>query len=239
MWQADIARVGLCLVEFSPGGGQWVNLAGGAVATDANGMGLFGVQLADTLAGVPVVSDSCFIRLRSAMDTTLAVVVGPFSIHAHPFVVFSPVAGDTFSVGDTIAVSWTADTTRITACRLELSPDGGVTWIPLVGGVITRTGTEWLPVTWVVPDSVGGVWLAGSDCALRLNEEGGKATVTVFFAVRDEAGEPEPEPDDGCGCGSGTGLALLPPVGYKLFGRRRKRKKRAARAQQMEMPQRH
>jgi hypothetical protein len=85
----------------------------------------------------------------------------------------SPNGGETFAVGDTVHIRWSAGPT-ISSCGIQISIDSGATWMP-----VTRTRSvapgdpDWEDYPFVVPDSLDGKSVVGD---------------RVFFTVYDYFG---------------------------------------------------
>jgi hypothetical protein len=74
----------------------------------------------------------------------------------------SPNGGETFRVGDTLSVRWTADP-LITSVGIELSVDSGAHWLPLTRTRSVAPGdADWANFKWVIPDSLDSVSLASN-----------------------------------------------------------------------------
>lgn len=59
-----------------------------------------------------------------------------------------PTGGETFSVGETVTIAWTADREIAPAIGIRLSTDGGQTWNEISGGAIEDPNVnqfDWVP----------------------------------------------------------------------------------------------
>jgi hypothetical protein len=83
--------------------------------------------------------------------------------------VASPLGGEMFSVGDTIAVQWFADTLYAPGIVVQFSVDEGETWHMLTEETIPNTTGQGV-FRWVVPPSLRGQSTASTTCLIRVKD---------------------------------------------------------------------
>jgi len=79
-----------------------------------------------------------------------------------------PKGGEVFAIGDAVPIQWSADTTIVYDCVIEISVDGGKTFESLTRNSIGLQDTSWGEYQWVVPDSVMGNYLVSDNCQIRI-----------------------------------------------------------------------
>lgn len=81
----------------------------------------------------------------------------------------SPRGGEQFAVGDTIAVSWFADTLYAPGIVVQFSADAGEVWHMLTTETIDNTTGQGV-FTWVIPESLRGESTVSNTCLIRVEE---------------------------------------------------------------------
>jgi hypothetical protein len=78
-----------------------------------------------------------------------------------------------YRVGDTLWLSWTVDTMRLSACAVEASMDSGTTWHQLGGSLFAPLpGSDTVRVPLVLPDTLGGAPSSSAPWTLRVKAPG-------------------------------------------------------------------
>ncbi len=71
----------------------------------------------------------------------------------------SPNGGESFKVGDTLAIRWLTDSS-ITSCGIQISVDSGAKWLPITRRKSVGTADkDWQDFRWAIPDTMDGVSL--------------------------------------------------------------------------------
>ncbi len=87
----------------------------------------------------------------------------------------APVAGEIYTVGDTMMISWSADS-KISDVGIEYSPDEGMTWLSLTSSdTISRSSGGWGSYAWHIPENIDGIPVASSQAMMRVYETNGSA----------------------------------------------------------------
>lgn len=82
--------------------------------------------------------------------------------------VSSEYTGQTYDVGEVLVISWTASS-DVTGVVIEVSPDGGMTWLPITGSNdIQPSDPEWGAYEWTIPSEIDGVSLRSEQAVLRV-----------------------------------------------------------------------
>jgi hypothetical protein len=139
-----------------------------------------------------------------------------------------PVGGETFVVGDTITIRWTATSDQY-QCRIQVTVDDGLTLSTIPNSSVSVTDSaSWGHFRWVIPDSMDGTTLVSSQCRLFIkpynpdpvaNDTTG--TFTILDGTRAVYARWSDKKD---GCGSGAGMALIPPIWFWASGKRSRRR---------------
>lgn len=162
----------------------------------------------------------------------LALLVAGAALAQPPITLFEPNGGQTYHVGGTMRIRWTADSSSALV-DIEMCVDGdesGV-WYRINTQAIGLGGPGWGDTTWVIADSLHDatttVSTVSSRCLVRIRNYIDQVTEdrsdSVFAVLGEQVSTPEPDDTDSdCGCGSGAGAALLPPITLKALRRRRR-----------------
>jgi hypothetical protein len=146
-------------------GKTWVLAKDSAATLDPGDSGSADLPLLDMLLKSKLSFDSTvfgMVRIvrhggKEAEDSATSPL---FALMAETHLVFltSPAGGETYHVGDTVAVNWVIrHPGDIDALDVELSPDNGANWgFYLNSGSITAYDSDWGHFKWVVTDSVSG-----------------------------------------------------------------------------------
>jgi hypothetical protein len=147
--------------------------------------------------------------------------------------VLAPNGGETFHVGDTMYVRWSADTTRVGAVNIEISFDAGNGWNLLTSShSVYVTDSTWGDYRWVVPESLatvsGTISTLSASCLVRVWNYVGHSPQdesNALFAIA-AVSAPPAQPQDHCGCGADASAAIIPPVFFSVASWWRRRRKR-------------
>jgi hypothetical protein len=90
-----------------------------------------------------------------------------------PIAVTHPNGGETFHVGETVTINWTADLGLVPDALIQVSPDDGENWCIInQTQAVLPTDASWGKFEWTIPDSMQGeggkVGLASTKCLLRV-----------------------------------------------------------------------
>jgi len=174
------------------------------------------------------------MRLPASVSALLlAAALLPVGAQTVGLTVLAPNGGETFHVGDTMHVRWSADTSRVGAVNIELSFDAGSTWNLLTSShSVFVTDSTWGDYRWVVPESLatvsGMVSTLSAECLVRVWNYVGHSpqdeSNTVFTIAAVSA--PPAQPQDHCGCGADASAALIPPLFFSAGSWWRRRRRR-------------
>lgn len=167
-----------------------------------------------------------------------AILVAGLSARAQLALV-QPSVGDQYTVGDTMPIVFDADENSVQQVEVEISLDGGETWLRFLSAAISFGGPGWEDTSWVIPEKMLGappsydsIPTVSSECLVRVINYVNRTMRDQTdgpFSIADvpvDAPPPVDDEDDDSGCGNGTGAALLPPLVLKLSRRWRRRRKR-------------
>ncbi len=103
-----------------------------------------------------------------------------------PIVISNPVAGQTYRIGDTLRVEYSADSILIPGTLISLSVDAGDTWWQMHDDASYETGANQV-LEYVIPDVVGGSHNTISDQCLVMisNYPEGHETFSGVFSITD------------------------------------------------------
>ncbi len=77
-------------------------------------------------------------------------------------------AGESFAIGNTVLIEWTAGE-RISQVNIEITTDGGRTWLLLTGSKsVRRTDTQWGAYPWLIPQTLGGASMITDQAMFRI-----------------------------------------------------------------------
>ncbi len=137
----DSHRIGNVRIDYSPdNGSSWVLIAASVDAAQ----GTYSWQL----PGKP--SASCLVRVTDTSDANMtdlsdeSFVMAP----AKNITLTSPNGGELWTVGESQAISW--QSSGIDALTIELSPDGGSSWIVIASNVPAASGSY----SWTVTNDI-------------------------------------------------------------------------------------
>lgn len=130
---------------------------------------------------IPLVSNECMIRIEYYYEKNLYGQSGMFSIVPResflPIEVVSPNGGETYGIGDTLEITWKADTSRVLAVMCSLSVDDGDNYVrisPINGLLVSATGltTFYWPVTGTLvnPDTQSSISTRSSSCRIKISD---------------------------------------------------------------------
>jgi hypothetical protein len=98
-----------------------------------------------------IVSTNCYIRVRdNAASCKEDISNLPFTISASssPITILTSNGGDTLKGCQNYTITWTENGAPLGSYKIDLSPDGGITWTNIVSNHVTTGGTY----NWVVPN---------------------------------------------------------------------------------------
>ena len=99
-----------------------------------------------------------------------------------PILVSKPNGGETFILGDTLAILWSADS-QITSCGIQISLDSGTTWHAITRRKsVQRTDENWGNYKWAIPDTLDSLSLVSNKVMVSVYD--------YFGADRDRSDEP-------------------------------------------------
>ncbi|MBD3241306.1 MAG: hypothetical protein GF331_12020 [Chitinivibrionales bacterium] len=84
-----------------------------------------------------------------------AVLLGVCTVHAQ-LTMLEPNGGEQYSIGDTMHILFEANEETVPQVVVEISLDGGETWLALFGGTISQGGQGWEDTSWVIPAEISG-----------------------------------------------------------------------------------
>jgi hypothetical protein len=80
-----------------------------------------------------------------------------------------PNGGETFTIGENVAITWTAGA-GVSDAIVEITLDAGLTWQQLnAGGAIQKADQEWGAFLWTVPAELGGGSTVSDQCIVRVH----------------------------------------------------------------------
>ncbi len=133
--------------------------AGGATAYDVSTHVNVNDGIIDIQTGM-VVSDPVLNGI--AVETAGEVIA---------YTITSPRNGAVYAVGDTLTIEFAANTSIVRDANFELSPNEGETWYNIMtDGVISSSDPDWGTYRFPLPETLGGVAMAGKDWSLRVRD---------------------------------------------------------------------
>lgn len=201
------------------------------------------VMVGGSKNGIPVIADT-------SGSFTLKSRENPSSVPLVTLV--APNGSESYHVGDTLYIRWTADMEKIFEVDLWLVFDDRIDELKITtkGGIFAYSGPgvinpQWGNYPWVIPANVDGMSTVSNACSIIIRRY--NATIEAHSDISDGTFSIAPAPDtppdtipangsdstqqtsaakSGGGCGTGAGLAFLPPLFYVL---RRKAKPKSSR----------
>jgi hypothetical protein len=204
-------------------GENWFQLyaAGGMPYFDP-GFGDTSWVIPDTVGERATASTLCILRVWDYVEPTLRDESdGTFTILSR-LGLLSPSAGEAHASSEELVVSWAVRSVQTVRCAVGFSVDSGQAWVEVPGSPFAIDSTGTWTVSFV-PDSLFSEGVNSPNCFVRVvdPDNGWSAVSEGAFTVAPTA----EEKDDGCGCGSGTAVALLPPLGFRIARRLKRRRK--------------
>ncbi len=117
-----------------------------------------GFRAVDIQEASVTVSDGNGLTLDASTTGTAPALAGLeiYDQGLPPVNLVTPNGGETYSVGDTLSIRWSADS-AIASCGIQISVDSGVKWIPLTRKrSVSLIDPDWQNFHWVIPDSLDG-----------------------------------------------------------------------------------
>lgn len=159
-----------------------------ASLADAHTVTITNTLVQAALPGEGTVRDTVTVTPAGAtgqLTYTVTLTVGPAP--QGPIQIFSPVAGQTWYVGDTLRVRYSADSTQVIGTIVSLSTDGGDTYTMMHSGDAEPAGPD-LTLEYVIPASLfGGSAAPGEtlpDCVVKVsNYPNGFETYSGTFTI--------------------------------------------------------
>jgi len=155
----------------------------------------------------------------------ILVYISAICASAQLVTVTAPNGGEVFHPGDTVHITWTADTRYIFAVDIQISLDDGKTYVPLLNKSVMIDNVSWGNLAWTVPDSISGKSIISAQCRIKifnyLNGQAADESDQPFSIAQKPVVQPPKEEENGGKCGTGSGLALLAPVVFKIIRKRR------------------
>ncbi len=90
-----------------------------------------------------------------------------------PLTLTTSLDGKSFKVGDTLSITWTADTLRVSRINLYFTNDGGDTRLPIASGgeaINVRDQELWGAFPWVIPADIGGTPTISTTCNIIIED---------------------------------------------------------------------
>lgn len=87
------------------------------------------------------------------------------------YTITSPKNGDSYTVGDTLTIEYSANTAIVQDANFEISDNDGETWYNLMfDGSISSSDPMWGQYKFVIPATIEGVAVGGKDWSLRVRD---------------------------------------------------------------------
>lgn len=102
---------------------------------------------------VTVNGDGLQIQIGGTQPMIVGMEVISSGSLAKQITILEPVGGQTYAVGQVLAVRWTALPTA-GAVAIEMSPNGGDNWFTIVDSSITQSDAGWGAFRWTIPPTV-------------------------------------------------------------------------------------
>jgi hypothetical protein len=221
-WSTDNTKVTDCGIKLSTDGGRsYTGLFGTTFALGSQQWGDVAWVIPDSLEGVAFPAKHCLFQVYNYHGPEKTSMSTPFSIYREAILIESPAPGKALTIGDTLDIHWQAARSLSGPFIVELSLDGGQSWTTISDSGIAAESEGAGKFQWFIPESIDGESAASSSCLVRVSSQDDDASATSEGTFSIEA--PRRRKEKRGICGSGAGLALLPPIGFRLMRRRRRK----------------